>query len=329
MTVSARHHSWRAHMRFMRGTVLGLNRRNSAFIFSLNPQHLLPLVDDKLMTKECLRAVGIPVPETYGIVRYRYEIKHADTICAGRSSFVLKPSRGRGGGGIVVCDQPEPGRIVRSNGAAWQVSDMQYHIDEILSGVYSLDERADVAMFEHRVTADAFFAPMAVGGLPDIRILVVRGIPVLAMLRLPTHRSDGRANLHVGGVGVGVDLATGATRRGIYRNFLVRRHPDTNVPIEGMIIPQWESMLRMAAQCYAAVPLGYLGVDIVLDAEHGPLVLELNARPGLQIQLANGVGLRPLLEAGMQHGAHVSTIDERIAMGQRIYADVWRKYSED
>ena len=37
--------------------------------------------------------------------------------------------------------------------------------------------------------------------------------------------------------------------------------------------------------------MGYLGVDIVIDATAGPLMLELNARPGLNIQIANQEGL--------------------------------------
>jgi hypothetical protein len=36
---------------------------------------------------------------------------------------------------------------------------------------------------------------------------------------------------------------------------------------------------------------------MVLDADLGPLVLELNARPGLAIQIANGRGLRGTLDA--------------------------------
>jgi D-alanine-D-alanine ligase-like ATP-grasp enzyme len=40
-----------------------------------------------------------------------------------------------------------------------------------------------------------------------------------------------------------------------------------------------------------------MGVDFAIDAHHGPLVLELNARPGLEIQNVTGIGLRALLES--------------------------------
>jgi hypothetical protein len=44
------------------------------------------------------------------------------------------------------------------------------------------------------------------------------------------------------------------------------------------------------------VGLRYIGVDIVIDAEQGPIILEANARPGLSIQLANRRGLWPGLQ---------------------------------
>ena len=53
----------------------------------------------------------------------------------------------------------------------------------------------------------------------------------------------------------------------------------------------------MSRRVAAAVGLGYIGVDIVMDVERGPMLLEANARPGLAIQIANGRGLVPRLEA--------------------------------
>ena len=62
-----------------------------------------------------------------------------------------------------------------------------------------------------------------------------------------------------------------------------------------------------------------------MDALGGPMILELNARPGLAIQLANGAGLRPRLEAvdarlGWPHrdGEQPLPLVERVALGQEI-----------
>ena len=69
---------------------------------------------------------------------------------------------------------------------------------------------------------------------------------------------------------------------------LVRLAGDDQV---GLSIPHWDDLLEMAARCCELAGLGYIGVDFVLDRERGPLILELNARAGLAIQIANGNGL--------------------------------------
>ncbi len=50
-------------------------------------------------------------------------------------------------------------------------------------------------------------------------------------------------------------------------------------------------MLLMAARSLEMTGLGYIGADMVIDRDRGPLLLELNARPGLAIQMANRAGL--------------------------------------
>ena len=113
----------------------------------------------------------------------------------------------------------------------------------------------------------------------------------MAMIRLPTHASDGKANLHQGAVGAGVDIALGETLTGVLKNDVVDDHPDTGALISGLKIPEWDFILESAARGYEVTGLGYLGVDIVIDRERGPLILEMNARPGLNIQIANSTGL--------------------------------------
>jgi hypothetical protein len=113
----------------------------------------------------------------------------------------------------------------------------------------------------------------------------------MAMLRLPTMESNGRANIHQGGVGVGIDLLTGLTHHAIHRDQEIQRHPDTGETLLDREVPSWPEILQLSRRIARAVGLGFLGVDIVLDALHGPMLLEANARPGLAIQLANDAGL--------------------------------------
>jgi hypothetical protein len=117
----------------------------------------------------------------------------------------------------------------------------------------------------------------------------------MAMLRLPTKESGGRANLHQGGIGTGVDLAIGFTHHDVQRNRMVATHPDTGLPVIGLRVPCWREVLDMSRRVARAVRLGYVGVDVVVDVDSGPMLLEANARPGLAIQIANGRGLAPRL----------------------------------
>ena len=65
--------------------------------------------------------------------------------------------------------------------------------------------------------------------------------------------------------------------------------------------PENREHLEIASKAYEMTGLGYLGADIVLDKERGPMMLELNARPGLAIQIANLVGLSRRLKEIDKH----------------------------
>ena len=278
-----------------RNGVLGLNERNANFIQKLNERRFYPLVDNKLRTKRLAIEAGIAVPELYGVIDNQHDVRGLAEIVGERRDFVIKPAHGTGGDGIVVVT----GRGARQQ-HLYQLADgefiseagLRHHVSNIVSGQYSFVGHRDSAMIEYRVESDPCFERVAFQGVPDIRVLVYRGYPVMAMVRLPTRRSRGKANLHQGAVGAGVDLATGATLSGVLGNDVVREHPDTGEPIAGMNVPHWDQCLALAARCHELTGLGYLGADIVLDRRQGPLVLELNARPGLNIQIANRVGLR-------------------------------------
>jgi D-alanine-D-alanine ligase-like ATP-grasp enzyme len=47
------------------------------------------------------------------------------------------------------------------------------------------------------------------------------------------------------------------------------------------------------------VPLGYAGIDVCLDERRGPVVIEVNARPGIEIQNALQKGLVPELQKAL------------------------------
>jgi alpha-L-glutamate ligase-like protein len=277
--------------------ILGMNRRNAACILDHNPRAAYPLVDDKLRMARLCGGIGIPTPETYAVIERHSQLRRLAALLAGRDDLVVKPNRGSAGRGVLVLIGREGGDFRRHNGTRLAPDGLHRHVSDILSGMYSLGGRPDAAIVQRRVRLHPAFAPVAFQGIPDVRVVLYRGEPALAMLRLPTQESGGRANLHQGGLGAGVDLATGLTNHAVQHNRFVIKHPDTRADLVGVFVPFWADVLDTARRVAAAVGLGYLGVDIVIDAVAGPLLLEANARPGLAIQIANGAGLLPRLMA--------------------------------
>ncbi len=275
--------------------VLTMNQRNLNFIYPYNPRRHFPLADDKLLTKELMQKAGVPVPMTYGTYSSFYELRGLEQELAGLHDFVIKPSKGSGGGGIVVIVGREDGVWVGPSGKHHTIANLRKHVSDIIFGVYSFD-MTDRVIIEQRVVQDKEMSTLSPWGLADVRVILFNNQPVLSMTRVPTRASEGRANLHQGAVGIGIDLETGKTMHAILHNEPVELHPDTQLPLIGLQIPYWDEVLRISRLAGEAVPLKYLGVDICI-AESGPVLLEINVRPGLQIQNANLTGLRTLLEA--------------------------------
>lgn len=285
--------------------VVGINMRNARFLLPNNPRRLYRNVDDKLRTKELATAHDLAVPETFAVVRTPRDAARLPALLENRDSFVIKPARGSGGKGVLVIDGRPAGAFMKPSGAILCADELRYHVSNILAGLFSLGGRRDCALVEYRVRPSENLTQISYQGAPDIRVVMLHGYPVMAMLRTATRESDGRANLHQGALGIGIDLATGRTVRAIHYGKPVAIHPDTQAPLIGIPISDWERILEIAVICQEMTGLGYLGVDLMIDETHGPLMIEVNARPGLAIQLANGVGLRKRLEpVAARHALH-------------------------
>lgn len=270
--------------------ILGMNKRNIHYIGTHNDRKYYPLVDNKLKTKIIAQNAGIAVPKLLKTIEHQSQLRQLKEILDGLESFVIKPSQGSGGKGILVIVRREDDYFFKANGQRLELRDIQRDISNILSGLYSLGGKRDVAMIEKLVEFDPIFDRYSYEGVPDIRVIIYKGYPAMAMLRCSTQESDGKANLHQGAVGVGLDIASGKALFAVQHGSPVTHHPDTGYDFSALEIPHWEKILLLAASCYEVTHLGYLGVDIVLDKNLGPLILELNARPGLAIQIANRAG---------------------------------------
>jgi alpha-L-glutamate ligase-like protein len=282
--------------RLKQAGVLGMNGRNADYIMRCNPRSFFPLVDDKVLTKKLAESFQIPTPILYYVVDQYGDVAGFQEALRDIRQFAVKPARGSGGSGIVLIrDRTERGYITQS-GELISPQNLFYHITDILSGIYSLSGLEDRAILEALIHPDPVFDEINYQGVPDVRIVVYRGVPVMAMVRLPTKASDGKANLHRGAIGAGIELNKGSTITAVHRSRVVSIHPDTGNPVSGVQVPYWDKMLWIAARSFEMTGLGYTGVDLVIDRDRGPLLLELNARPGLAIQLANRKGLKERLD---------------------------------
>lgn len=280
----------------MRG-VIGLNARNIDFVMGKNERKYFSLVDDKIQTKAILSEMGIGTAKTIGLCGSFFEIESLlKTLINHGGPFVLKPAHGYGGEGILIVKK------VMTNGnwdcgsqGLWNREKQFDYISEILYGVFSLGGESDVAFAEEFIQAHSGIGDFAADGLPDIRVIIYEGNPIAAMMRVPTSESQGKANLHAGGCATAIDIHKGTTSYGWYRGKRCDRHPEKELDFSGVEIPFWKQILEISRQLFERFPLGYMGADFTLDETMGPLILELNARPGLEIQNVLGKGLQEIV----------------------------------
>ncbi|MEM1336286.1 MAG: sugar-transfer associated ATP-grasp domain-containing protein [Bacteroidota bacterium] len=273
--------------------VVGLNRRNIEFIYPHNQREHYTLADDKVKAKCILHENNIACASTFAVIERISQIK---TLWAGlqhHSALVLKPARGCGGGGIKILKKDKNGQW-QSSGKILTNAEIFQHITRIISGVYSMVS-SDVCLIEECIVPHPFFAGIYDEGVPDFRIITLKGKPLMAMLRMPTSKSDGKANLHQNGVGIGVDMKQGTLTQVYDGKTYSDHHPDNACSVNGIKIPYWFTMLQLAKETAGAFPLEYLGIDLVIDRNKGPQIMEVNVRPGLGIQLVNKCGLRSTL----------------------------------
>jgi alpha-L-glutamate ligase-like protein len=328
--------AWIPPLQLARRGVLGMNRRNLSYIGRYNNRSQYPLVDNKMKTKLVAAEAGLHVPELLHVVNTQHEIELIESELTSLPSFVIKPAQGSGGKGIVVIESQTAEGFVKSSGDVLSLNDIKRHLTNIISGLHSLGGRMDVAIIESLVKVNPLFRNVSYEGVPDIRLIVFRGYPVMGMLRLATKSSDGKANLHQGAIGVGLDIGNGRSISAVQHEKIITRHPDTGADLTKLAVPNWQDLLTLASRCYEVTQLGYLGCDIVLDEHHGPLVLELNARPGLSIQIANNEGLVPRLRQIEGLKTPSADAEERVSYAMKEFsrlegitqADLWNEPQE-
>ena len=274
--------------------VIGLNRRNIEFIYPHNERRHYTLADDKVKTKMILHENNIACAHTYAVIKRISQIKTKWASLQDHDALVIKPARGCGGEGIKILKKNTSGQW-QSSGRVMTDTEIFQHITSIISGLFSMASN-DVCLIEECIVPHPFFAKIYDEGVPDFRIITLKERPLMAMLRMPTSKSDGKANLHQKGVGIGVDMEKGTLTQVYDGRTFSNHHPDNETTVNGMKIPYWFTMLQLAKKTAKAFPLEYLGIDLVIDRVKGPQIMEVNVRPGLGIQLVNKCGLQSTLK---------------------------------
>ena len=310
--------------------LLGMNARNLEYIRPYNRKKAKHLADDKILSKRVLKKAEIPVPKLLAKIKSVEELEKFDWSQL-PSSFALKPNKGFGGGGILVVYGKKKNRDdawIKADGSVITIEDIKDHIRNIIDGSFSLSNLPDIAFFEERLTLLKLFKPYAYKGIPDIRVIVFNRIPVMAMLRLPTKESKGKANLQQGGIGVGIDLSSGVTTTAVLgKGKIIDYVPGTRMLLSGIKIPYWKDILLLAVKAQEVSGMGYLGADIAIDRERGPVFLEINARPGLSIQIANMTGLKERLER--IKGLKMKTAERGVRVGRDLFGGEVEEEVED
>lgn len=301
-----------------RKRVLGMNERNLTYIKRYNSARAKRIADDKLLTKKILTESQIPTPKLIGSIENFHELINFDWNKLPKS-FVIKPVKGLEGGGIeIFFNRDANGNWIKADGSRYSLIDVQNLAADIIDGKYSLHGEPDRVLFEERVKVHKAFKYYTYKGVPDIRIIVFNGVPVMSYVRLPTKESDGKGNLAQGAIGAAIDIATGVTTSAVKgKSEIIERIPVTNVSVSGLKIPYWERILTYSVAAQKATGLNFAAIDFLIDRDHGPMIVELNARPGLSIQIANQDGLRWRLRK--VRGIKVKSVEKGVRLAKDVF----------
>ncbi len=297
--------------------ILGQNARNLDYIKWYNTKFARRLADSKLKTKDFLRAKKVAVPKTIAILKGHDEIK-LDEVAAWEPPFVVKPNNGYGGKGIIVIDERDSGgNFISNTWDSYSPQAMVEHLSYIIDGFFSLSGFRDKAMIEKKIVLDEEIDLLGKFGLPDIRIICFNNVPIMAMIRIPTQKSEWKANLHLWACAAGIDIGTWKLTYITQNSKIIKTVPWIG-DVRGIKIPKWKDILTLAVKVQYVTGIGYLGCDIVLDREDGPLLLEMNVRAGLEVQVANMAPLRERLDR--VEWVNINSPEKWVRLGRDLFS---------
>lgn len=271
---------------FKKYWLLWQNERNLKYIGEYNDKYAKNLADSKLKTKEFLQNKWVNVSNTLLVIRDYKELQDLD-LNSLETPFVLKPNSWYWWKWILVIDKKDDTwKFITNDWESYSKDKLIHHIKDILDWFYSLSWSRDKAIFEKKIVLDSSIELLWKYWLPDIRVIVFNMVPVMAMLRVPTANSKWKANLHSWACWVWIDIWTWKLTYITHFRKIVKSIPGI-WDIRNIEIPLWDDVLKLALKVAQATKIWYLWCDVVLDDNVWPLLLEVNVRPWLEVQVAN------------------------------------------
>lgn len=299
--------------------ILGMNSRYH--YTKMNPVAARAYGFSKLKTKQLLKENNLPSANVYHVFDSFSDLEHItwENIPV---PFVIKPSSGSAGKGVLVIQKylTQQNKWLDSQKNKLSEEDLSLHVRNILEGEYSTWGTQHRAIVEEMIVAHQTLSKLAVHGTPDIRVVVFNSVPIMAMARIPTKESDGRANLDQGAIALGIDIASGITTHALHgKKKSITHFPNSKKKTRGILIPFWKETLLMAVKAAQAAGYVYMGADLFIHETKGPMIVELNGFPGLSIQLANKAGLKRRIER--VEGIDVRNADHGVRIAQALFAE--------
>jgi len=304
-------------MLFRSHGLLGQNARNLKYIKWGNFLLSKKLADSKLGTKKFLANHKVAVPETLWIIKKHSELD-IEKIAAYEPPFVVKPNNGYGGKWILIIDtKAADGSFVTNSGDVYSPKKLIEHFTYILDGFFSLSGGRDRIIIEKKIILIKEIELLGKYWLPDIRVIAYNMVPVMAMIRIPTEESDGKANIHGWACAVGIDIGSWRLTYISSKWKIVKSIPGI-WDVRGIVIPEWDKILSLVVQVQQVTGIKFLWCDVVLDADAGPLLLEINVRPGLEIQNVNLAPLAARLDK--VEWVDVTSVEKWVRLGRDLFS---------
>ena len=175
-------------------------------------------------------------------------------------------------------------------------NELRRFILDDLDGKNSMTNGNDKVIVEEKLVPGDTFKEFCKFWLADMRIIVFNLVPVWAMVRIPTEKSGGKANLAAWGIWAGIDIWTWVIKS-VYVNHksYTNKFPEEYKHLKWIRIPYWDDILLWSSKIQYFVNLWYLALDWVIT-DDWPKLLEINARAGLELQNITWVKLAKTLD---------------------------------